>query len=104
LHHLIAAPQDYRDRTALQAAIIAHRRKQERVSWRNAIEKCNILVRFDETRDSLVLSAMLSGNLCCAIDRAGVADLGGTRVALKQERSRSRTGRSQQPEQNPKKD
>ena len=92
LHRLIATIQDYRDRTALQAAIVAHGRKQVRVSPRNAVEERNVLSRLDEARNPLVPGAMLSCDRRRVIDRAGVANLGRTRVALQQKGFRSHTG------------
>ena len=82
LHHVIASIQDYGDRTALQAAIVAHGVKPVRVSRRNAVEESDILPRLDEARNPFVPGAMLSGDRRRVIDRAGVANLGRTRVAL----------------------
>src|SRR5438874_11751067 len=54
----------------------ADRRAAGRNSGSNAVEERDVLLGFDKARYSLVLRAMLSGDIGCQVDRAGVADLG----------------------------
>ena len=61
----------------------------------NAVEECDVLLRLEEARDPLVLRAMLPRNKGCPVDIARVAYLGGTRIALQQERLRRGTGGAQ---------
>jgi hypothetical protein len=61
----------------------------------NAVEECDVLLRFEEARHPLVLRAMLPGNKRRAVDIARIAYLGGTRTALEQERLRPGAGGGQ---------
>ena len=65
------------------------------MSWPNAVEKRNVLRRFEEPRHPLVLRAMLPGDDGGAVDIAVIADLGRTRIALEQKRLRPRAGGAQ---------
>jgi hypothetical protein len=61
----------------------------------NAVEECDVLLRFEEARHPLVLRAMLPGNQGRAVDIARIAYLGGTRIALEQKRLWPGTGGAQ---------
>jgi hypothetical protein len=104
LHASFAAgpePQDYSDRLVLQAAIgvrrdqavFVHKRENATAGSRpDAVEKCNVLCCFSEPGDAFVLGAMLFCDGGRALDIARIADLDGSRIALKKEGLWSRAG------------
>jgi hypothetical protein len=73
------------------------------MSWSNAVEERDVLIGVEKPRHPLVLRAMVPGNEGRAVDLAGIADLGGMRVTLEQERRRARAGGPQRPKKSPKK-
>jgi hypothetical protein len=63
----------------------------------NAVEERDVLLRVEEARHPFVLCAMPPGNEGCAVDLAGIADLGRTRIALEQEGLRPGAGGAERP-------
>ena len=74
-------------------------KRRSSASRPNAVEERNVLLRLEEVRHPLVLCAMLPGNKGRAVDVARIAYLGGTRIALEQERLRPGAGGAQRPEE-----
>lgn len=70
----------------------------------NAVEECDIFLRFEEARHPLVLRAMLPGNKRRPVDVAIIADLGSIGIALEEERLRPCAARNQGPEEKCKKE
>jgi hypothetical protein len=70
----------------------------------NAVEERDIFLRLEEARHALVLCAMAPGDNGRAVDVARIAYLGGTRVALEQERFRPGASGAQRAEEQCKKE
>jgi hypothetical protein len=85
--------------------VIAHGIKRRSSALRaNAVEERDVLLRFEEARQPLVLRAMLPGNERRAVDIAGISDLGRIGVTLEQERLRPGARGAQRREQQCKKE